>query len=104
MPHWGRGRRSRARPGRRARSRARSRAGGRSRPALAGRPPPIAVRSSADLAHRAVRAYEARVADPVLQLLVRDGVAHVARELIVRRAIAERLLEVPLPPREETGA
>src|SRR3954451_19106338 len=60
--------------------------------------------SAADLAHRAACPYEAGLVDPVLQLLVRDGVPDQALELRVGGAGAERRLQIPLAAREQARA
>src|SRR5919202_2330418 len=57
---------------------------------------------TSDLRHRPARPDEAGVGDPVLQLLVADGEANVPLELLVRGAGAERGLQIPFAPREET--
>src|SRR6185369_16022165 len=68
------------------------------------RRPPKAPGSAADLGHRSARAHEARIADPVLQLLVPHGEPDVPLELVVGRSRPEHGLQVPLAPGEETGA
>src|SRR5438045_3694614 len=57
----------------------------------------------ADLRHRPAGSDEPGIRDPVLELLVADREPDVPLELLVRGAGAERRLEIPLAPREETG-
>ena len=59
---------------------------------------------AADLAHRPARSHEARLVDPVLQLLVPDSEADQGGELVVGRAVAERGFQVPLAAREQARA
>src|SRR5215211_6501600 len=57
--------------------------------------------SAADLRHRAARPHEPALVDAVLQLLVADGPADQRAEVVVGRAGAQRLLQVPLATGEE---
>src|SRR5918999_1886890 len=59
---------------------------------------------AADRGHRARRLAEARLADPVLELLAPDGVANRALELGVARPAAEWRAQVGLVDREQAGA
>src|SRR5256885_13228721 len=67
------------------------------------RRPPKGRGLASDLGHRSARAHEARIADPVLQLLVPHGEPDVPLELVVGRSRAEHGLHVPLAPGAETG-
>src|SRR4051794_20082663 len=60
--------------------------------------------SAADRAHRPRRLAEARLADVVLQFLAPDGVADDRLDLGVARATSQRLAQVSLMHREETGS
>src|SRR4026209_2596174 len=61
-------------------------------------------RSAPDLRHRPARPHEARVVDLVLELLVPNGEADQIDEILVGRAVAERLLQIPLTPGEQARA
>src|SRR5207249_10079864 len=57
--------------------------------------------SAADLRHRSACPYEAWLVYPVLELLVPDGEAEQALELVVGGSLPQRRLEIPFPPGEE---
>src|ERR1700761_2095510 len=61
-------------------------------------------RSAADVDHAAAGLEEAGLADVVAGLFLRDHVADIAREIVVRAAAAQDSVEVVVGLREEAGA
>src|SRR5205823_232593 len=59
---------------------------------------------AANLAHGATGADEARLVDPMLELLVADGEADRLDDLLVRRAVAQPALQIPFAAGEEAGS